>query len=174
VLFFLWIAGWVVELAERVAGDHGAFIAAAYGLAVAVFLNPVPELIYLGRSHGRTTDLLLESDVSCKPNWMEWFLRISSLALRSWPWPRAIRLQLRDPQSDPPGTLLAANRLFARKLAGQLQRAVGLAAGAGAGALRDGLSRLAVPGDRGWQLERPGLSGPHSLSGHDRSPPRGG
>ena len=74
VLFFLWIAGWVVEFVERMAGDHGAFIAAAYGLAVAVFLNPVPELIYLGRGRGRTTDLLLESGRFVQTHWMEWFL----------------------------------------------------------------------------------------------------
>jgi hypothetical protein len=74
VLFFLWIAGWVVQFVEQIAGDHGAFVAAAYGLAVAVFLNPVPELIYLGRSRGRTTDLLLESGRFVQAHWMEWFL----------------------------------------------------------------------------------------------------
>jgi len=74
VLFFLWIAGWVVQFAERVAGDHGDFIAAAYGLSVAVFLNPVPELIYLGRGRGRTTDLLLESGRFVQAHWTEWFL----------------------------------------------------------------------------------------------------
>ncbi len=74
VLFFLWIAGWVVQFAEQLAGDHGAFVAAAYGLAVAVFLNPVPELIYLGRSRGRTTELLLESGRFVQSHWTEWFV----------------------------------------------------------------------------------------------------
>ncbi len=74
VLFMLWIAGWVVQFAEQVAGDHGTFVAAAYGLAVAVFLNPVPEIIYLGRGRGRTTDLLLESARFVQAHWVEWFL----------------------------------------------------------------------------------------------------
>jgi hypothetical protein len=74
VLFVLWIAGWVVQFVAQLAGDHGAFVAAAYGLAVAVFLNPVPELIYLGRGRGRGTELILESARFVQAHWVEWFI----------------------------------------------------------------------------------------------------
>jgi hypothetical protein len=74
VLFALWIASFVVQFATQAAGDHAPFVAAVYGLAVAVFLNPVPELIYLGRAQGRTTELLLESGRFVQRHWMEWFL----------------------------------------------------------------------------------------------------
>jgi hypothetical protein len=74
VLFVLWIAGFIVQFVTQMAGDHGEFVAAAYGLAVAVFLNPVPEIIYLGRGRGRTTELLLDSARFVQSHWVEWFL----------------------------------------------------------------------------------------------------
>ncbi len=74
VLFILWIVGSLVEFLARAATDHAAFISAAYGLAVAVFLNPVPEIIYQGRSPGRTTDVLLASFRFIQSSWTEWFL----------------------------------------------------------------------------------------------------
>ena len=59
-------------LVIRGAGDRGDAIAAIVGLAMAFFLNPVPELIYLGRS--RSFDLLLESCRFVMANPVVWFL----------------------------------------------------------------------------------------------------
>jgi hypothetical protein len=74
VLFLLWIAGMVVGFLARVASERAAFVMAAYGLAVAVFLNPVPEIIYQGRSPGRSTELLVASFHFIQQHWIEWFL----------------------------------------------------------------------------------------------------
>ena len=72
VMFALWIIGLLVMLLVRGAGDRGDAIAAMVGLAMAFFLNPVPELIYLGRS--RSFDLLLESARFVMANPVVWFL----------------------------------------------------------------------------------------------------
>jgi hypothetical protein len=74
VLFALWLFSMGVELIARMAGDRGPAVNAIYALAVAVFLNPIPELIYQRRSTGRTTDLLLVSARFIQSNWIEWFL----------------------------------------------------------------------------------------------------
>jgi hypothetical protein len=74
VLFVLWVASFGVDLLQQAAGDHGEAITAGYGLLVAIFLNPVPELIYQRRSAGRTTDLLLASARFVQEHWIEWFL----------------------------------------------------------------------------------------------------
>jgi hypothetical protein len=72
VMFSLWIIGLLVMLLVRGAGDKGPAISAMVGLAMAFFLNPVPELIYLGRS--RSFDLLLESARFVLANPLAWFL----------------------------------------------------------------------------------------------------
>jgi hypothetical protein len=74
VLFALYLLSMVVALISRMAGPQGPFVNAVYALAVAVFLNPVPELIYQRRSTGLTTDLLLASARFIQSNWIEWFL----------------------------------------------------------------------------------------------------
>jgi hypothetical protein len=74
VLFILWIAGYVVGFLARLASERSAFVMAAYGLAVAVFLNPVPEIIYQGRSQGRATDLVMDSVRFVQQHWIEWFV----------------------------------------------------------------------------------------------------
>jgi hypothetical protein len=74
VLFVLWIVGDLVGFAASAATEHAAFITAAYGLAVAVFFNPVPEIIYQSRTPGRTTDVLLASFRFVQASWTEWFL----------------------------------------------------------------------------------------------------
>ncbi|MHB8420243.1 MAG: hypothetical protein ACYDCL_19385 [Myxococcales bacterium] len=74
VLFALWIASFGVDLLKRAAGEHGGFVLAAWGLLVAVFLNPIPELIYQHRAPGRTTDLLLASARFIHEHWIEWFI----------------------------------------------------------------------------------------------------
>jgi hypothetical protein len=72
VMFALWIIGLGVMLLVRGAGPNGPAISAMVGLAMAFFLNPVPELIYLGRS--RSFDLLLESARFVLANPIVWFL----------------------------------------------------------------------------------------------------
>jgi hypothetical protein len=47
------------------------FLHILFGLAVIVFLNAVPELIYLGRH--AATELLMESYRFIGENWIEWF-----------------------------------------------------------------------------------------------------
>ena len=74
VLFFLWIGGSVIAFIASGAGDHRPFVEAAWGLAVSVLLNPVPEEIYQGRSPGRTTDLMLETVRFVQHYWIEWFV----------------------------------------------------------------------------------------------------
>ncbi|HUB07683.1 MAG TPA: hypothetical protein VMB50_11805 [Myxococcales bacterium] len=74
VLFVLWIASWGIDALVQAAGDHGRFVSAAWGLLVAIFLNPVPELIYLRRAPGRTTDLIVASARFVHEHWIEWFL----------------------------------------------------------------------------------------------------
>ncbi len=74
VLFALWIASFAIGYLAQAAGEHGAFVKAAWGLLVAVFLNPVPELIYLRRAPGRTTDLLAASARFIHEHWIEWFV----------------------------------------------------------------------------------------------------
>jgi hypothetical protein len=74
VLFMLWIASYAIEALRQMAGDHAGAVTAGWGLLVAIFLNPVPELIYQRRSPGRTTELLLSSAKFVQQHWIEWFL----------------------------------------------------------------------------------------------------
>jgi hypothetical protein len=72
VMFALWIIRLIVSVLVRGAGDQGDAIAAMVGLAMAFFLNPVPELIYLGRS--RSFALLLDSARFVMANPVAWLL----------------------------------------------------------------------------------------------------
>ena len=73
VMFALWIIGFVVSMLVNGAGPtNGPAIAAMVGLAMAFFLNPVPELLYLGQS--RSFDLLLQSARFVLANPVAWFL----------------------------------------------------------------------------------------------------
>jgi hypothetical protein len=74
VLFVLWIASYAVSFLRQAAGDHGGAITAGYSLLVAIFLNPIPELIYQRHSVGRTTDLLVSSARFVQEHWIEWFI----------------------------------------------------------------------------------------------------
>src|SRR5262249_10016139 len=65
--FFLWILRGVA--AAVLPPDSPLPI--VFGLAVFVFFNAVPELIYLGRH--TATDLLVESYRFIGENWIEWF-----------------------------------------------------------------------------------------------------
>src|SRR5688572_7476604 len=59
VMFAVWIISFLVGMVAAGAGPNGPAVQAMVGLAMAFFLNPVPEMIYLGRS--RSFDLLLQS-----------------------------------------------------------------------------------------------------------------
>ena len=72
VMFALWIIGFGVQVLVRGAGDNGPAVAAMAGLAMAFFLNPVPELIYLGQV--RSFRLLLESANFVLAHPVAWFL----------------------------------------------------------------------------------------------------
>jgi hypothetical protein len=72
VMFALWIIGFVVDALVGGAGDNGPAIAAMVALAMAFFLNPAPEMIYLGEA--RSFRLLLESSNFVLAHPVAWFL----------------------------------------------------------------------------------------------------
>ena len=74
VVFFLWLASFGVEALIRMAGPHGEAVGAGWGLIVAIFLNPIPELIYQRRAPGRTVDRLVASARFVQDHWIEWFV----------------------------------------------------------------------------------------------------
>jgi hypothetical protein len=59
VMFALWIINFLVMFIVRGAGPNGPAIEAMAGIAMAFFLNPLPEMVYLTRS--RSFELLLAS-----------------------------------------------------------------------------------------------------------------
>jgi hypothetical protein len=67
VLFLLWLVRWVADIVLAPA----PFLHLALHLALLVFFNAVPELIYLGRHSG--TELFAESYRFIGENWIEWF-----------------------------------------------------------------------------------------------------
>ena len=67
VFFILWIA----SIAAGILFPPGSLLAIVFPLAVFVFFNAVPELIYLGRHSA--TELLAESYRFISENWIEWF-----------------------------------------------------------------------------------------------------
>jgi biotin transporter BioY len=70
VLFVLWMLRTILSLA-LMANPQGPIIALVVQLFLFVFLNAVPELIYLG--HHSSLDLLTESYRFISENWIEWF-----------------------------------------------------------------------------------------------------
>jgi hypothetical protein len=72
VMFALWIIGFVLDLLVRGAGHNGDAISAMIMLAMAFFLNPVPELIYQGQT--RSFALLHQSARFVLANPVAWFL----------------------------------------------------------------------------------------------------
>jgi hypothetical protein len=72
VMFAVWILDLLVSLIANGAGHNGDAIAAMAALAMAFFLNPLPEMIY--RQQGRSFDLLLQSMRFVLANPVAWFL----------------------------------------------------------------------------------------------------
>ncbi len=72
VMFALMIIGLLLGVFVQGAGQHGDAIVAMIGLAMAFFLNPLPEMIYLGKS--RSFALLLDSSRFVFANPVAWFL----------------------------------------------------------------------------------------------------
>jgi hypothetical protein len=72
VRFALWILGFLITPLVAGAGENGLAVAAMIGLAMAFFLNPVPEMIYQGNT--RSFALLLESARFVLANPIAWFL----------------------------------------------------------------------------------------------------
>jgi hypothetical protein len=72
VMFALWIIGFVLEILVKGAGHNGEAIQAMIMLAMAFFLNPVPELIYQGKT--RSFELLHQSARFVLANPVAWFL----------------------------------------------------------------------------------------------------
>jgi len=80
VLFALWLIDIAVTLVTRGMGPQGAIVKVMVGLTMAVFLNPVPELIYLGSS--RSFALLADFRPLYLQVWLEWL--IPNLILARW------------------------------------------------------------------------------------------
>jgi hypothetical protein len=72
VLFALWVIDIAVTLVTRGMGPQGAIVQVMVGLTMAVFLNPVPELIYLGSS--RSFALLADSGRFISKYGLEWLI----------------------------------------------------------------------------------------------------
>jgi hypothetical protein len=70
VLFALWIIQLGVGMLTANMGPRGSIVAALVGLTMAVFFNPVPELIYQGSS--RSFALLGEAARFVSARWPEW------------------------------------------------------------------------------------------------------
>jgi hypothetical protein len=62
---------WGLQLVASIVLAPFPFLAIVFGLAVLVFFNAVPELIYLGRH--AAAELLVESYRFIGENWIEWF-----------------------------------------------------------------------------------------------------
>lgn len=69
--FALWIISLLVKVVVGAAGDKGPAVAGVFSLAVAIFLNVVPELIYSSRN--RSFALLKESATWIMANPFAWF-----------------------------------------------------------------------------------------------------
>ena len=70
VMFVLWIVRTILSLALAT-NPQGPVVMLVVQLFIFVFLNAVPELIYLG--HHSSLDLLTESYRFISENWIEWF-----------------------------------------------------------------------------------------------------
>jgi len=76
--FVLWIPFLLIRQVAHVAG-HGPPIVAAVSVLAAVFLNPLPEVIYQART-GSPLEDLSESARFVQQNWIEWFVPIVLVA----------------------------------------------------------------------------------------------
>jgi len=73
VLFAFWVIDFVVQqVLVRAAGDRAPVVAALVGLAMSVFFNPVPELLYQGQS--RSFYLLAEAARFISKFGLEWLV----------------------------------------------------------------------------------------------------
>jgi hypothetical protein len=72
VLFALWIIELGVGVLTSGAGERGQIVMVLVGLAMAVFFNPVPELIYLGEGRVRSFALLGAAARFISAHWPEW------------------------------------------------------------------------------------------------------
>jgi hypothetical protein len=72
VMFATWIIQLVVKVLTRDAGDRGTIVFILVDLTMVVFLNPVPELIYLGGGRTRSFGLLMEAAKFISAHWPEW------------------------------------------------------------------------------------------------------
>lgn len=73
VLFAFWVIDLVItKVIAPAAGPKGPVVVALFGLAMAVFFNPVPELLYQGQS--RSFQLLMESGRFISRHGLEWLL----------------------------------------------------------------------------------------------------
>ena len=72
VMFAVWVIDLAVMIISRGAGHNAPAIVAMAGLAMAFFLNPVPEMLYMQK--GRSFDLLLQASRFVLANPVAWFL----------------------------------------------------------------------------------------------------
>ncbi len=79
--FFVWVPLQLLELGLQ-ANPYGPVIVSAALLLVFIVFNPVPELVYQGRT-GASLETLKDSYEFVLENWIEWFL---PLAVVCAPW----------------------------------------------------------------------------------------
>ena len=73
--FIVWVPLQVLEFGMQ-ANPYGPAIASAVFLLLFILLNPVPELIYQGRS-GTSLEILKDSYEFVLEHWIEWFLPLA-------------------------------------------------------------------------------------------------
>jgi hypothetical protein len=79
ILFFLFIVQSALELLVPLGATGGYELRTAINLALMVLLNPIPEIIYQGRSDG--LNMLQESFEFLRDSGVEWFLPFVALAV---------------------------------------------------------------------------------------------
>ena len=80
VMFATWIIQLVVSTLTANAGDRGKIVAVLVDLTMAVFFNPVPELIYLAGGRVRSFGLLMEAGRFISAHWPEWLAPTALMA----------------------------------------------------------------------------------------------
>ncbi len=73
--FIVWVPLQILELGMQ-ANPYGPAVVSAVFLLLFILLNPVPELIYQGRS-GAPLEILKDSYEFVLENWIEWFLPLA-------------------------------------------------------------------------------------------------
>lgn len=73
--FIVWVPLQILELGMQ-ANPYGPAIVSAVFLLLFILLNPVPELIYQGRS-GASLEILKDSYEFVLENWIEWFVPLA-------------------------------------------------------------------------------------------------